>query len=70
MYAIEHSYSAIKTEVDLILKKSEYTTEDASRIFYAVGMCLHAMLDYEECIQSNDLDKRIFWMHLNMLIMV
>lgn len=28
MYAMEHSYSVMKTEVDRILKKSDYTTED------------------------------------------
>ena len=57
MYAMEHSYSAMKTEVDRILQKSDYTTEDENGIFYAVGTCLHAMPDYAERIQCNDLDK-------------
>ena len=57
MYAMEHSYSIMKTEVDQILQKSDYTTEDENRIFYAVGMCLHAMLDYAERIPSTELDK-------------
>lgn len=57
MYAMEHSYSVMKTEVNLILRKTDYTIEDENRIFYVVGMCLHAMLDYAERIQSNDLDK-------------
>lgn len=59
MYAMEHSYSEMKIEIDQILKKSDYTTEDENRLFYVVGMCLHAMLDYAECIRSNDLDKDI-----------
>ena len=57
MYAMEHSYSVMKTEIDRILKKSDYTTEDENRIFYVVGMCLHAILDYAERIRSNGLDK-------------
>lgn len=57
MYAMEHTYSVMKTEVDRILKKSDYVPADESRVFYVVGMCLHAMLDYAERIQSNDLDK-------------
>lgn len=40
MYAMEHSYSAMKTEIDRILKKSDYTTEDENRIFYVVEMYL------------------------------
>ena len=46
MYAMEHSYSEMKIEIDQILKKKDYTTEDENSIFYAVGQCLHAMLDY------------------------
>ena len=57
MYAMEHSYSEMKIEIDQILKKTDYTTEDENSIFYAVGKCLHAMLDYAERIRSNDLDK-------------
>ena len=57
MYAMEHSYSEMKIEIDQILKKKDYTTEDENSIFYAVGKCLHAMLDYAERIRSNDLDK-------------
>lgn len=57
MYAMEHSYLAMKTEVDQILQKNDFITEDENRIFYAVGMCLHAMLDYAERIRSNDMDK-------------
>ena len=57
MYAMEHSYSEMKIEIDQILKKKDYTTEDENSIFYAVGTCLHAMLDYAERIRSNDLDK-------------
>ena len=69
MYAMEHSYSEMKIEIDQILKKKDYTAEDENSIFYAVGKCLHAMLDYAERIRSNDW-TRIHWMHLNMLIMV
>lgn len=54
---MEHSYSEMKIEIDQILKKKDYTTEDENSIFYAVGKCLHAMLDYAERIRSNDLDK-------------
>ena len=57
MYAMEHSYSEMKIEIDQILKKKDYTIEDENSIFYAVGKCLHAMLDYAERIRSNDLDK-------------
>ena len=57
MYAMEHSYSEMKIEIDQILKKKDYTTEDENSIFYAVGKCLHAMLDYAERIRSNDFDK-------------
>ena len=59
MYAMEHSYSEMKIEIDQILKKKDYTIEDENSIFYAVGKCLHAMLDYAERIRSNDLDKCI-----------
>ena len=57
MYAMEHSYSEMKIEIDQILKNKDYTTEDENSIFYAVGKCLHAILEYAERIRSNDLDK-------------
>ena len=33
MYAMEHSYSEMKIEIDQILKKKDYTTEDENSIF-------------------------------------
>lgn len=58
MYAVDNSFAFMKSEIKDVLDGSSYTEVERNRLFYAVGTCLHCILDLAERCDFCETDKK------------
>lgn len=54
IYAINMSFENVKKVVNEVLKEEQYTEIERNQLFYAIGTCLHWILDYAERIEISE----------------
>lgn len=57
LYAMVESFNKMKEEVHKVINISEYTEKEKNQLFFAVGTCLHWILDYADRIDIEEEDK-------------
>lgn len=59
LYSMKFSFEEMCSEIHRILDMTVYTDKEKREIFFAVGTCLHWILDYAERIVVREQDKEI-----------
>lgn len=59
LYSMKFSFEKMSSEIHRILNMTVYDDEEKREIFFAVGTCLHWILDYTERVDVREQDKEI-----------
>lgn len=59
LYSMKFSFEKMSSEIHRILNMTVYDDEEKREIFFAVGTCLHWILDYAERVDVREQDKEI-----------
>lgn len=59
LYSMKFSFEKMCSEIHRILDMTAYTDKEEREVFFAVGTCLHWILDYAARIEVREQDKEI-----------
>lgn len=59
LYAMIESFEKMQVETHRVLEESKYTEKEKNELFFAVGTCLHSILDYADRVRINKEDKKL-----------